>query len=173
MVASLVQRQRRGVDHFHIPLRAAPWDHETNRLYIASLKELGSSYDFGYVDDGYLPRHPKLPNGRPNRSLPKRNLVFEDPIVAGRYLCRYLTDSAQLIELLTSRERVSRPLWVNPELTRASGVICRRLRRVRLAFHVVRALDAGSRPRLPAWWGDLGERRKTLALLRMPTALGP
>jgi hypothetical protein len=93
-------------------------------------------------------------------------MVFESASIAGRYLSRYLTGSEQSVALLESSDHSFRPLWVSPRLTQASGVNCRRLRRVRHAFFVVAALDQGSRPRLPVWWREMPERMRVLGLLR-------
>jgi hypothetical protein len=92
-------------------------------------------------------------------------MIFQ-PTIAARYLCGYLTESSQLVALLESRDHSFRPLWVAHRLTQASGVNCRRLRRVRHAYWVVEALRQGSRPQLPVWWRDFGERMRVLRLLR-------
>jgi hypothetical protein len=98
-------------------------------------------------------------------------MVYDSAAIAARYLTRYLTeDEGQLQALLNGRDYSWRPLWVSPALTTVSGVTCRRLRRVRHAYFVRRALDQGSRPTLPVWWGDLRERTIVLTLLR-PRAL--
>jgi hypothetical protein len=96
--------------------------------------------------------------------------VFESAAIAGRYLCRYLTESNQLASMIEAGDHGFRALWVAPDLTQASGVNVRRLRRVRHAYFVVKALEQGSRPTLPVWWGDLRERVAVKALLR-PAAL--
>lgn len=169
-LARIAQRQRRGADHLHIPCRAAPGDRAPLQRYVELLREHGPAYGFGHVDDPYFRRHPRGRDGRPNRALPKRDMVFREPAVAARYLCGYLTESDQLSAMISTGDHSWRPLWVSPELTRVSGVTCRRLRRVRHAHFVRRALDQGSRPRLPVWWGDLRERTAILLLLR-PRAL--
>lgn len=169
-LARIAQRQRRGVDHLHLVLRARPFMRRGNRRYVELLKRHGAEYGFGLVDDPYVRRHPKLTNGRPNLSAPKRDMVFENPLIAGRYLVRYLGGS-QLEAMLNGRDYSFRPLWVSSELTRVSKVTCTRLRRVRHAFHVVGAIAQGSRPTLPVWWRDLGERSRILTLLG-PARLG-
>jgi hypothetical protein len=170
-VARVAQRQRRGLDHLHLVVLL---EHDRDRAalaaYVAHLKELAPLYRFGFVDDPLLARHPKGPDGRPNRSMPKRTRVFESAAIAGRYLCRYLTESNQLASMIEAGDHGFRALWVAPDLTQASGVNVRRLRRVRHAYFVVKALEQGSRPTLPVWWGDLRERVAVKALLR-PAAL--
>jgi hypothetical protein len=113
-------------------------------------------------------RHPKGADGKPNRSLPKRDQVYESSVIAARYLCGYLTESSQLRSMLAAGDHSFRPLWVAPRLSQASGVNCRRLRRVRHAWHVTAALAQGSRPTLPVWWRDRKERLAVLALIRSP-----
>ncbi len=173
-LARIAQRQRRGVDHLHIALADARGNEEANRAYHAALLELAPRFGFGFSDDPYRKVHPKLPNGRPNRSRPKRDRIFEDPAVAGRYLSRYLADdSGQLAAMLEQGDHSFRPLWVAPELTQASGVNCRRLRRVRHAHFVLAAVAQGSRPSLPIWWRDLGERMAVIRLVRPHPARPP
>lgn len=170
-LARVAQRQRRGLDHLHLVVAL---EHAGDRMalaaYVAHLKELGPERGFGWVDDPLIARHPKGRDGRPNRALPKRTRVFESASIAGRYLCRYLTESDQLASMIAAGDHSFRPLWVSPVLTQRSGVTVRRLRRVRHAYFVVRALDQGSRPTLPVWWGDLRERTAIRLLLR-PRAL--
>lgn len=170
-MARVAQRQGRGLDHLHLVVAC---EHDSDRAairaYVAHLKELAPEHGFGFVDDPFLARHPKGRDGRPNRALPKRTRVFESAAVAGRYLCRYLTESDQLAAMVSAGDHSFRALWVSPELTRVSGVTCRRLRRVRHAYFVRQALDQGSRPTLPVWWADLRERGWILHLLR-PAAL--
>lgn len=169
-LARIAQRQRRGADHLHIPMRSAPGDRAAVVRYVQLLRELGPDAGFGLVDDPYFARHPKGRDGRPNRALPKRDLVFQDPNIAARYLCGYLTDSDQLSAMVSAGDHSFRALWVSPELTRLSGVTCRRLRRVRHAYFVCKALSQHSRPTPPVWWGDIKERTAILSLLR-PAAL--
>jgi hypothetical protein len=164
-LARIAQRQRRGADHLHIPCEAAPGDRRAIERYVELLRESGADFGFGLVDNPYFKRHPKL-NGRPNRALPKRDLIFRDPVIAARYLCGYLVESDQLAAMVSSRDYSFRALWVAPQLTQASGVTCRRLRRVRHAYFVRKALDQGSSPTRPVWWGDLRERVAVLGLLR-------
>lgn len=173
LLLRIAQRQQRQADHLHAALDARPQYTAANHVYISALKELRYRYDFGFVDDPYKKRHPRGRDGRPNRSLPKRDMVYENPAVAGYYLTRYLTESSQLPALLTSRDHSFRALWVAPALTRRSGVIVRRLRRVRHAWHVREALRQGSRPRLPSWWSDIGERAAVLRLVSAAPIHGP
>ena len=169
----VAQRQTRGADHLHLALDACPTRTAANRAYIAALRELAPEYGFGFVDDPYRARHPRGRDGRPNVSMPKRTMVFDNPAVAGRYVTRYLSESSQLPAMLDGNDHSFRALWVAPALTRQSGVIVRRLRRVRHAWHVRAALQQGSRPTLPAWWHDIRERQAVLRLLRVAPALGP
>jgi hypothetical protein len=162
----IAQRQRRGLDHLHVGLAAWPWCRRANEAYVRALRELGPRHGFGWVDDPYRLRHPRGRDGRPNRSLPRRRMVLESA-VAGRYLVRYLTESSQFTRLVTGADRSVRPLWVSAALMRASGVTMRRLRRVRHAFRVLEALRVGSRPRMPVWWVDVGERWAVLQLVRL------
>jgi hypothetical protein len=170
-LARVAQRQGRGLDHLHlVVLLEHEGDRAALRAYVAHLKELAPLYRFGFVDDPFLARHPKGPDGRPNRALPKRTRVYESASVAGRYLCRYLTESTQLRSMIEAADHSFRALWVAPSLTRASGVNVRRLRRARHAYWVLRAIHQHSRPTLPVWWGDLREKTEILRLLR-PAAL--
>lgn len=166
------QRQSRGADHRHVALAAGAWRRRANEVYVQALRELGPQYGFGYVDDPYRPRHPRGRDGRPNRALPRRTMVFAAAAVAGRYLTRYLV-GGQLERMVRAGDHSWRPLWVAPELTRRSGVTVRRLRRVRHAWRVVQALSQGSRPRMPVWWGSIQERYLVLRLVRTAPALGP
>lgn len=162
-VARVAQRQRRGLDHLHLVLLL---EHELDRravaAYVALLKELAPAAGFGFVDDPF--------HRRRSKGGELRDMVYASATVAGRYLCRYLTESPQLAQLVSSSDHSFRALWISPELTRVSGVTVRRLRRVRHAYFVKAALDLGSRPTMPVWWGDLRERTIILSLLR-PRAL--
>jgi hypothetical protein len=162
----VAQRQRRGVDHLHVGLRAAPGDERANRRYAELLKEHAADFHFGFVDDPYRQRYPKGSGGKPDRSKPRRDMIFRDPAIVGRYLVRYLSDSGQLQAMVSARDHSFRPIWLAPAITQASGVNCRRLRRVRHAYWIRKALDQGSRPTLPVWWADLRERTSVLLLLR-------
>jgi hypothetical protein len=162
-LARVAQRQRRGLDHLHLVLALeTDADRAGVAAYVALLKELAPEHGFGFVDDPFHKRRGK--GGE------LRDMVFASAAIAGRYLCRYLAESEQLASMLLAGDHSFRALWVAPSLTQASGVNVRRLRRVRHAYFVVKALDQGSRPTLPAWWGDLRERGWILHLLR-PAAL--
>jgi len=163
-IVRIAQRQRRGLDHLHLVVRNEHFgDRAAIARYVELLKERHLEYGFGYVDDPFKYRR-SLKTGKP------QNMVFEDARIAGRYLVgRYLIESPQLAALLDG-DHSFRALWVAPELTKRSGCTVRRLRRVRHAYHVCAALDQGSRPTLPIWWGNIGERRWVLTLLR-PRAL--
>lgn len=162
-LARVAQRQLRGVDHLHLVLAIeTPEERHALRVYIGYLKELAPEHGFGFVDDPT--RRRRTPKGE------HRDMVFESPGIAGRYLCRYLSESSQLEAMVRAGDHSFRALWVSPELTQASGVNCRRLRRVRHAWHVVRALEQGSRPTLPVWWSSLAERTAVIRLVRTPTA---
>jgi hypothetical protein len=160
-LARIAQRQRRGLDHLHLVVSAATAS-ETAAIaaYVAHLKELAPQYGFGFVDDPFhLRRNPTT--GKP------QNMVYESAAIAGRYLTRYLTEkSGQLQALLDGGGYSFRPLWVSPALTQASGVNCRRLRRLRHAWYVFGAIKQGSSPSLPAWWWDIRERQALLSLFR-------
>jgi hypothetical protein len=163
-IARVAQRQARGLDHLHLVVLL---EHERDRAalaaYVGHLKELAPLYRFGFVDDPFHRR-------RNRRTGEVHDMVYRSASVAGRYLCRYLTESNQLASMIEAGDHSFRALWVAPSLTQASGVNVRRLRRVRHAYWVVKALDQGSRPTLPVWWGDLRERVAVRALLR-PAAL--
>jgi hypothetical protein len=157
-LARIAQRQRRGLDHLHVVLRATELDRHATQRYVEHLRDLAPSYGFGFIDNPYHHRRGK--DGK------ARNMVYESPAIAGRYLCGYLTDSDQLTAMLTAGDHSFRPLWVHHELTQASGVNCRRLRRVRHAWYVTAAIAQGSRPTLPVWWTEIRERAAVLRLLR-------
>lgn len=160
----IAQRQRRGLDHLHLVLAAEPRDRLAIAAYVRLLKELGPEHGFGFVDDPYKRR-------RSPRTGKLQTMVFDDPRIAARYLVgRYLVESPQLEALVAGADHSFRPLWVTPTLTKLSGCTVRRLRRVRHAYFVTAALDQGSRPTLPKWWDNLGERVHVLRLLR-PRAL--
>jgi len=163
LLARVAQRQKRGLDHLHLVFRCGSLDdRRAIAIYVAHLKELHAEYVFGFIDDPFKKRGPK-----------GRNMVFENSAIAGRYLTRYLTESPQLVQLLDAPDASFRPLWVSPKLTMVSKVTCTRLRRVRHAWHVVGALEQGSRPRLPAWWGDMSERLIIRRLLSPVVAASP
>jgi hypothetical protein len=169
----IAQRQTRGVDHLHFGLDAPDQATIANRRYVAILKELSPRYGFGFVDDPYLETHPKR-HGKPDTSLPKRDRIFREPAIAGRYLVRYLSESSQLGAMLEAGDHSFRPIWISPALSARSKVTCRRLRRLRHAWFVIQAHKQGSRPTLPTWWADFSERATVLNLLRPElTALGP
>lgn len=160
-IVRIAQRQRRGADHLHLVLLL---EHEHDRrsvvAYVEGLREHGAGHGFGFVDDPFFARRNPTTGKR-------RDMVFESAAIAGRYLVRYLTAKAGQLEALVSQGGHSfRPMWVAPELTQASGVNMRRLRRVRHGWFVREALSQGSRPRLPVWWGDLRERGAILGLLQ-------
>lgn len=164
-IARVAQRQRRGADHLHLVLLL---EHELDRAaiaaYVDALRDLGPRYGFGWIDNPLFRR-------RNRRSGVVHDMVYASATIAARYLTRYLTeDEGQLAALLNGRDYSWRPLWVSPALTAVSGVTVRRLRRVRHAYFVKAALDMGSRPTMPVWWGDLRERTIILSLLR-PRAL--
>ena len=158
-LARVAQRQRRGVDHLHLVVACETVeDRAAIAAYVGHLKELAPEHGFGFVDDPMKRRR-----GRDGKA---RDMVFESAAIAGRYLCRYLTESDQLAAMVEARDHSFRPLWVSPLLTQASGVTVRRLRRVRHAYFVRKALDQGSRPTMPVWWADVRERGWVLHLLR-------
>lgn len=160
-ITTVQQLQRRGLAHAHVAHRATPADHAVNAYWVEAVRELLPlpKYDFGFVfDDGYYVT---------KRGDHVRDNVFRDPKIAGRYLAGYFVDSPQLEAAIRSGH-ITRPIWVNPELTRRSGANARRLRRVRHAHHYVKGRAAGSYPTPPAWWDDLPERSRTLRLLKSP-----
>lgn len=159
LYARIAQRQRRGLDHLHLVLRCRVEDRRAIRRYVELLREHGPSFGFGFVDDPFHRRRGK--DGR------VRDAVFQEARVAGYYLSGYLTDSLQLAAMVEAGDHSFRALWVNPELSRKSGVTMRRLRRARHGFWVVLGIRQGSRPRLPVWWGDIRERVAVIHLLRL------
>jgi hypothetical protein len=169
VLAWVVQRQSRGLDHMHLVVSAATaLERAAIAAYVVEYRRLtehdwrcngGRRYGFGFIDDPFLERGPK-----------SRNMIFGEASRAGHYLSRYLVEGAQ-IALRTADQAVKgRVLWVSPVLMRKSGVTMARLRRVRHAWWVVRALEQGSYPTMPQWWGNMRERRAVIALLR-PAAL--
>lgn len=159
LVARVAQRQRRGLDHLHLVVVCeTPADRAAIAAYVHELKQLGSEYAFGFVDDPFHLRRHKT-TGKPY------NMVYDESARAAYYLTRYLSESSQIVQLINAPDASLRPLWVAHELTQASGVNCRRLRRVRHAYWVVRAIKQGSRPTVPVWWSDLMERHRVISLL--------
>lgn len=156
----IAQRQRRGLDHLHLVVALEDdSDRAGLAVYVGLLKQLGAEHGFGFVDDPFKRR-------RSPTTGKVQDMVFADPRIAARYLVgRYLIESPQLAALLDGSHSF-RALWVAPALSLRSGVTVRRLRRVRHAYFVTAALDQGSRPTMPRWWADIGERRWVLSLLR-------
>lgn len=169
VLAWVVQRQARGLDHMHLIVSCATESERAAvRAYVIEYRRLterdwsvsgGDRYGFGFIDDPFLERGPK-----------KRKMIFGEASRAGHYLCRYLFESAQLVARASDAATSGRVLWVSPALMRMSGVTMARLRRVRHAWWVVRALRQGSYPTMPKWWGNMRERRAVIALLQ-PAAL--
>jgi hypothetical protein len=164
-VVRIAQRQARGADHLHLVLLLeGELDRRSITAYVQALRDFGSAHGFGFVDDPFFARLNPTTGKR-------RDMVFDSAAVAGRYLVRYLTAKAGQLEALVAQGGHSfRPMWVAPQLTQASGVNMRRLRRVRHCWHLRLALEQGSRPRLPVWWGDLRERTAIMLLLRPAAA---
>jgi hypothetical protein len=163
-LARVAQRQERGLDHLHlVVLLEHDGDRAAVAAYVAHLKELAPLYRFGFVDDPFHRR-------RNRRSGVVHDMVYRSAAIAGRYLCRYLTESNQLASMIEAGDHSFRALWIAPALTQASGVNVRRLRRARHAYWVLKAIHQHSRPTLPVWWGDLREKTEILRLLQ-PAAL--
>lgn len=169
VLAWVVQRQGRGLDHMHLVVSCATaQERAAIAAYVVEYRRLtehdwrvynGRRYGFGFIDDPFRKRGPK-----------HRDMIFGEAVRAGHYLSGYLLESAQLKARALDGGNRARVLWVAPGLMRRSGVTMARLRRVRHAWWVVRALEAGSYPTMPKWWGNMGERRAVLHLLQ-PAAL--
>lgn len=158
VLSRVAQRQRRGLDHLHLVLRLEDGDVPAVIEYVRLLKSKHGHYGFGFVDN---PWH----GGRAR--------VFENAGRAAAYLAPYLVESSQLAAMVSAGDHSFRPLWVRPELLQRSTVTMRRLRRVRHAWFVREALAQGSRPTLPVWWEDIGERTRVVRLLRQEDRAPP
>lgn len=128
IAAKVIQRQQRGVDHFHLVLGLGG-DRRRIERFIAACEALASGYDFGYVD-----RKAKVGTG----------------LHAANYLAGYLSRGGQLEAAVDGNRR--RVFWIAPALTLQSGFtmsMCRRIRSVHKSLDSWRlAADAS---RLPSW----------------------
>lgn len=164
VLAWVVQRQGRGLDHMHVIFLCATDQHRRAiAAYVDQYRALtehdwhhyhGRRYCFGFIDDPFRKRS----NGH--------SMVFLEATRLGHYLAGYLLESAQLTRRMAADDKSGRTMWVSPTLLRQSGVTMLRCRRVRHAWHVTKAIDQGSRPRLPKWWPEIGERMAVLRMLR-------
>jgi len=77
--------------------------------YVELYREHREEYGFGYIDDPLRERHPKLRNGRPDVSKPKRDMVFGSPARAGSYVGHYVS-GGQLARYLNATDRSWRPM---------------------------------------------------------------
>ena len=67
VLVRVAHRQARGLDHLHILWgMASPDARERISRYVELYREFHEKFGFGYIDDPLMPRHPKLPNGRPD-----------------------------------------------------------------------------------------------------------
>ena len=160
----VAQRQTRGLDHLHILWgMASPDARERIERCVELYREFHEEYGFGFIDDPLMPRHPKLPNGRPDRSKPIRDMVFDRPARAGSYVGRYV-GSGQLERFLDATDRSWRPFWVHPALIEMSGWSLARCKWVRQSWYVRNGMwglqyksqqarsMAHLESRLPSWW---------------------
>jgi len=151
IVARVAQRQRRGADHLHcVYLARTPDQRERVRAWVEAYREFASVYGLGFVDDPF-----RLRRGRDGQM---RDMVFEQPEIAGAYLGRYLA-GGQLERFLSASDTSWRVFWVSPELLKASGWSLERCRWVRQGWHVAAGTWRGSAgpfgglvTRLPSWW---------------------
>ncbi len=166
----VAQRQARGLDHLHVIWGMASADaRERIRRYVELYREHCEQYGFGFIDDPLLERRPKLPDGRPDTSKPKRDMVFKSPARAGSYIGRYVA-GGQLERYLDASDRSWRPLWVHPALSEMSGWNLERCEWIRQSWHVRNGtwglqlrsrqarLMAHLTTRLPSWWHRAGDR---------------
>jgi hypothetical protein len=120
-VAWVRHRQKRGADHYHVFLLAGEGDQrERLTAWVDAYRRLSGRYGLGWVDDPLMPRHPKGPDGRPDTSRPKRNMVFADGRVAGAYATGYVT-GGQFERALNATDHAGRGYWISGTLLQMSG----------------------------------------------------
>ena len=169
IVVRVAQRQRRGADHLHcVFLARTPDERERMQQWVEAYRMFSADYDFGFVDDPF-----KL---RRSRDGQMRDMVFEQPGIAGAYLGRYMT-GGQLEQFLSAVDRSWRPLWVSPVLLEMSGWSLERCRWIRQGWHVQRGTWRGSSgpfgglsTRLPSWWFRSDDRAWVIEALDMGEA---
>jgi hypothetical protein len=143
--------QARGVLHLHIVVM---FDSEADKVwvkkYVAELRRLSAAYYFGFID--FRDRSGKT--GKPSVMVAQK---------AAGYLSRYLTESAQFMELFKTEYRPRRLVYISPRITSKTFVTMRRLRRVRHLWAARLQLCA------PARWmlEDLQELMRVTNLLRV------
>jgi len=164
----------RGADHLHrIVLCRNADERERVARWVELYREFGERYGFGFVDDPLRPRHPKTAAGRPDRSRPKRDMVFEQAAIAGHYLGSYL-GGGQLERAEAAEDRSWRVWWVSPTLLRMSGWSMQRCKWVRQGWVIQQGvwgrywnqyLREWMVARLPAWYSRPEDRAWVLAVL--------
>lgn len=151
IIATARQLQKRGVWHLHAGVAAEPADRAVNDLFVSELKRLGPQYGFGWIDDPYKRR---VEHGK------SRTMVFDNPIVAGAYVARYLTreNDPETWREWMRYQRQPRQYTIARDIQRETRITMRTLRRTRHAYCVLRELSAGRFTELPVWWSDDHER---------------
>lgn len=160
----VAHRQARGLDHLHILWgMASPDARERISRFVELYREFHEEYGFGFIDDPLMARHPKLPNGRPDRSKPARDMVFDTPARAGSYVGRYVS-GGQLQRYVEAADRSWQAVWVHRSLIEMSGWSMARCKWVRQSWYVRHGmwglqyrspharLMAHLESRLPSWW---------------------
>jgi hypothetical protein len=141
VLARVWEPQRRLAPHAHLLLGGHDDDHlDAARAYGRELAALSREYEFGRVF-GY--------------GIDGNERVYESGRSAARYLASYFLDEAHGKRSLTEAVRrgwlPQLPVWVNPALTRRSGVTRGKLVKARQ----VRAYRMGYTDRCPRFWrGD-------------------
>jgi hypothetical protein len=164
IIARVGQRQRRGADHLHAMYLCRTLDErERLRVWVDEYRRHAESYRFGFVDDPF-----KLRRGR-NGEM--RDMVFENPEIAGAYVGRYLA-GGQLEQFLKAADRSWQPLWVSPTLLKQSGWSLQRCQWVRQGWHVHHGSWQGSKgpfggltTRRPSWWFRSEDRAWVLSVV--------
>jgi hypothetical protein len=142
LIAYVWQLQTRGVLHVHFVLGMdTAEERAASVLYVATLKELAASYEFGYVD------------GRDRDGKAGRSGVMEAAL-ASAYLSRYMTDSSQFTAALARPDRPRRPVYVTRRATSVTACTMRNLRRVRYLWRIRNgtATIFAHAGRLPSWF---------------------
>lgn len=118
--------QQRGMLHVHpVVGRSTPAERVAADIYQRELAARATRHGFGFVD---------------------RKLELRDPVAAAAYLSAYFVAGKKgkmtLREAVTSSAMPRSIVYVNPELSSASGVTMRSLRLRRFAWHIWRRLFA-------------------------------
>ena len=148
--AGVWQMQDRGVLHAHLVLGFSEEDRGASRYYVAVMRSLVSTWEFGYID------------ARDRDGKTGKATVFAPERAAG-YLSKYLGESSQLTRAVALRDRPRRLVWVSRSLTMKTNVTMRRLRWKRHLW----AYRQGLCP-LPTWADDVVELIRVSMMLRSP-----